>query len=445
MSTFDDRLRALDPFAGAPYDHADAAGMIERITTATPARPHRRRLAVLLAPMTVVAAAGLATGLLVTAGTTAPSLSAIHVMGGHRPAATGAPLGLTFAENGSSYATSLSQYAGPVPTTLFEPDAAPPASTNLYVESGQLATSTPTLAAYQVLSPASPTGVLAASATTLHVNGTVKRVATSAWRLGTVANLHGVAVASVYRSPSGIYDFQYLRGDLVRLSMRCPSSATSGVVDTDRLSMSVTVANLLASLGLRYELATPTYQTSWSRAGRAGCTGIVARDATILVSGVATDQVVQAAFDPQGRLVAASFPVFMLGRPASYPLVSAAAAADALARTSAGLRAVVDARPSASTTTAGGAHTYLDGVPRNLMIVELRTSSIALRAFVTTTGATWLLPVYALSGDGYTDVAASPTVWSGDVVATAAPLVRIVGTSVNQARIFDERRLGTLP
>jgi len=445
VSHIDDRIRALDPFAGAPYEHAAAAAMVERVTTAGRTRPLRRRLTVLVAPMTAVAAAGLVTGLLVTAGTTAPSLSAIHLQGSIQHAmGAGNALGLNvnaqdaspIVDNGLLGATGMA-----LPSAYAPSSSATSQSANLYLSTTQFATAAPALAAVRVVSPASPPGVLAASASPLQVAGVVRHVAASAWRLGTASDSHGVA--GLYRSPSGLYDFVYARAGVATTSSPCLRGSPSGTVDTDRLAMGSATATLLAALGLRYELAAPTFETSWSRAGRTGCAGIRTLGEAILVHGVPTDQVVRASFDPAGRLVAASFPVFMLGGTASYPLVSPATAASALVRSSANFGALdEEGRPKGA--TSAGAPSSAHGTLRGL-IIELRSSSISLRAFTTTSGATWLLPVYTLSGDGYTDLAASPMVWSGDVLATAAPLVRIVGAPVSQARVFDEQRRTTVP
>ena len=446
VSHIDDRIRALDPFAGVPYEHAAAAAMVERITTAGPARPHRRRLTVLVAPMTAVAAAGLVTGLLVTAGTTAPLLSAIHLQGSIQHAmGAGNALGLNVnAQDGSPIVDNgfLSTTGGMALPSAYAPTSSEPSqSANLYLSTTQFATAAPALAAVRVVSPASPPGVLAASASPLQVAGVVRRVAASAWRLGTASETHGVA--GLYRSPSGLYDFVYARAGVATASS-CLRGSPSGTVDTDRLAMGSATADLLAALGLRYELTAPTFETSWSRVGRTGCAGITTLGEAILVHGVPTDQVVRASFDPAGRLVAASFPVFMLGGTASYPLVSPATAAGALVRSSANFGALEQMGEPNGATSAGGAASSAHGTLRGL-IIELRSSSISLRAFTTTSGATWLLPVYTLSGDGYTDLAASPMVWSGDVLATSAPLVRIVGAPVNQARVFDEQRRNAVP
>jgi hypothetical protein len=451
MSTLDDRIRALDPFAGAPYEHATANAMVERITTAAAARPRRRLRSVLLAPMGAVAAAGLAAGLLVTAGSTAPTLSAIHVAGvaqgvqsSPTPFGINGP-GINGTEAGGPIVLDqdwLGPSLGPLENGYTTASSSVTESPNLYLAATQFSTAAPALAAVRVVGPTSPTGVLAAIASTLRVDGAVKHVAASAWRLGVVSGPHGAA--GLYRSTSGLYEFAYVRGGGANASAPCSRGPATGAVDADRFAMGSTTSNLLASLGLHYELAAPTFQVRWSRAGRAGCDGITTLREPILVDGVSTGQAVQTTFDPSGRLVAASFPVFMLGGTAPYPLVSPATAASTLVRSSPDLGVLERGHGKAATPT-GSAPSSRTGGLRDLLIVELRSSSIALRAFTTTSGATWLLPVYTLSGDGYTDVAASPTAWSGDVLATAAPLVRIAGASVNQARVFDEQRRSTGP
>ena len=437
MSNLDDRIRALDPFADAPYEHADAASMVERVTTAAPPRSRRRR-ALLLVPASAVAAAGLvAGGLLVTAGTAAPSLSALHVTEGGARHTVFAPSPTALRLDGRQFTYMASRAL----STDVQPLAPiPSAYTYLYQLASPLPTATPQLSAYQVLTVANPAGALAASATTLRVKGVVTRVATSTWHLGTEAGARGVA--TLFRSPSGLYDLQFLRPDVARRTSRC-ATGEIGAVDTDRFAMSASLASLLSSLGLHYQLAGPTFETSWSRAPGARCTGFVVLGATILVHGVVTDQLVQVAFDPTGRIAAASLPVFAVGRSAPYPLVSPATAAGAVVRSSATFGAP-EHRPGSAGTPTASQHAQGDVAGASLMVVELRTASIALRAFATSSG-TWFLPVYVLGGDGYTNGASSTTLWSGNVVAAAAPLVRLTGVADTQSRVFDERTYTPIP
>jgi hypothetical protein len=79
------------------------------------------------------------------------------------------------------------------------------------------------------------------------------------------------------------------------------------------------------------------------------------------------------------------------------------------------------------------------------MVVELHPPTVGLDAFATTSGTTWLLPVYAFTGDGFTQHAARQTEWTGDVLATAAPLVRVRGSHDNQANVFDLREVVETP
>ena len=428
MSHFDDRIRALDPFAGATYEHADAAAMVDRVTMAAPVRRRRRRLAVLAVPMTALAAAALAAGgLLATAGSPLPAASALHVVSRPQPLSLEKAAIFGTADVNGTQAQSTAWWSAANPgyalpgMPVFAPDAR---ATYLYQLGAQLPTSSPTLPAVQALRPPDPARLLAESAPAFGLRGRVLRVDRATLVLRAEPHVAGTGLATLLTPRSGVDYLEYARG-AVAPTRRCAPEPSS-TVDTDQSAMSATVAQLLDTLGLRYDLARPTYETGWWRARHVACDGTVLRSATILVHGVATDQVVQAAFDPDGRLVAANLPVFTIGRATTYPLISPAVAAGALVQ---------------STSNLGGLERHADGgvststgLPNNLMIVELRTSSIGLRTFATTSGATWLLPVYALGGDGYADVAARPTSWHGDVLATATPLVRIVG---RVGRVFD--------
>jgi hypothetical protein len=436
MNDVDDRLRALDPFAAARYEHADAAAMIERITSGHAPR-RRRRLAAVLGPLAVASMAGLATvGLLVTAGSPAAQLQGLSVaraLAVH-PAVFGLalePLRLFSFDEGASV----------VPASLSAPDAAQANST----ATGYLAYGDPTTSPYTYLFalgsqlPASAPSLdafLAAAAAHLGFTGTVRADAPSTWQLGADVDPHRVRIALLGRSsPSGLFEFRYVRGDLARPTSRCANGAEGGAADTDRSTMATTLTGLLRSLGDRFQLGPPTYATAWSHVSHAACAGTVDVTAPVMVGGVATNLAVQVEFDPSGTVLDASLPVFTVGTRAAYPLVSPARAAAALVASS------VDGsyRSSAGLPLASRKAHFSVQWSSHLMVVELHTPTVGLDAFATTSGSTWLLPVYAFTGDGFAQRAAGQTTWSGDVLAAAAPLVRVQGSRDNQAAIYDLR------
>jgi hypothetical protein len=469
MSDIDDRLRALDPFANAPYEHTDTASMLERITQGAAPRRSRRRLAVRLGPIAVASAAGLAAiGVLVTAGTPAVQLAALHVTGGHVAAGYGTsaaprPLQLT---NGTADRARWVTYGalGALPMSFGEAQGGQalaattwntaltsttlslgPSFTYLYELGSLLPASAPPVDAFAAIAPKDPERVLSDGAARLGLSGALTRDAAGTWQLGSEANPRQVRIAALVRSkPSGLLTFRYLRGDVVRLTSRCATGSRSGAADTDRLAMSSSLMGLLRSLGARYSIGDPTFTTAWSRSGRAGCEGTALVTASVLVGDEPTDLSVQMAFDPTGSVAAAAAPVFTSGTGARYPLVSPARAAASLVassigdadRSSAGAPAVVPKGANATNDEWSTAH---------LMVVELHSPMVGLDAFATTSGTTWLLPVYAFTGDGYAQGAASQNEWSGDVLAAAAPLVRVRGSVDNQAAVFDLRVVASLP
>ncbi len=449
MSDVDDRLRALDPFAGAPYVHADAAAMVERISTGTTARPRRRRLAVLLGPLAVASVAGLATvGALLSAASPAPQLLGLSLAGSaaqasntarasaeHASAAYGEPLRL-YADALDGKNNGFAQVA--TPSGLLRVTTLRP----LFALGTQLSVTAPSLDAYAAIPPANPAGVLAAGAARLGLRGPVTRAATATWRLDRDADSRQAAELSRVEG-GGLLLFRYVRSDVAATPSRCAPSSPSGAVDTDRLAMTTTLTGLLRSLSVGYSLGPATYSTSWSGLARATCRGTVLETAPVVVGGVATDLSVQVAFDSVGTVLDASAPVFTTGRSAAYPLVSPARAAASLVSSSSAIsfRAAGSKswREQSATSTNGAAL-----VP-DLVVVELHPPTVGLDAFATTSGTTWLLPVYAFTGDGFAQHAASPTEWSGDVLAAAAPLVRVVGSHDNQANVFRLREVVVAP
>jgi len=429
MSNLDDRIRSLDPFAGASYERADVDSMVERVTSAGPPRRHRRPLAVLVGPLTAVTVAGLAIGgALASSGT--PAQVAAPLVLGHAATPARAIGGDVYATNSRLSHLDLGVNGFGV-SSSYAPAASPTTTSGyavLYELGSPLPTARPTLDAYAAIPPAHPTATLAAAAAHLGVRGQFKQLAATAWTLATVQNLQVASIAALgRRSAPDLFEFRYLRGDLARPTSACAAGARSGApIDTRRVAMTVGLSGLLDAAGLHYELAAPSLRTHWSSSPASRCSGTVIVTRGILVHGIATDLSVQAAFDPAGRLVAASFPVFRIGRAAAYPLVSAANAAGTL----------VESNHAALATTQGDHRTAGYGAPRGFVIVELRSSSVALSAFATTSGALWLVPVYALGGASYTVNSMVPTPWRGDVVAASTPLVRIRGTKTNQARVF---------
>ncbi|HEV3328469.1 MAG TPA: hypothetical protein VGZ33_03665, partial [Acidimicrobiales bacterium] len=311
MNDIDDRLRALDPFAGVSYEHADAAAMVERIASGSAPRRRRRRLAALVVPLAVASVAGLATvGTLLSAGSPALQLSGLSVSGsagllgtlGHASASNVEPLQLSYASPDASpiqngYAGEGFHVFGNSVQWAATSSSGPAASrTYLYALGTQLSGVAPSLDAYATMPPADPEGVLRAGASRLGLAGTVTKPATDTWRLESRANLRDVRIAVLGKSTrAGLLTFRYQRGHLAEVPSRCARGERSGAVDTDRLAMSSTVAGVLRSLSVRYSLGPLAYSTTWWSAPGAPCEGAVLVTASVVVGGVTTDQTVQAA------------------------------------------------------------------------------------------------------------------------------------------------------
>lgn len=441
MSELDERLRALDPFAGAPYEHGDAAELVARVTRAAPRTRRRRRLPALLGPLAVASAASLAAvGVLVAAGPSAPQLAALSIRSAPTAAATTAtspsdqagtilngPVGArSYSYDPSAWTTSGDKALGGVQGLSATSTARP----YLYEGAYGLPVSAPSLDAFAAIAPRRPGHVLTAAAAELGLTGRVAHTA-STWRLDVAPSSWVVRYAALERSPStGLETFRYLHLDVGDAGQRCAPSRAVGPADRDRAGMVATLAHLLRALGANYSLASPATTTSWYD-GPLACTALVHLTEHVVVGGAGTDQLAQVVFAPSGAVVAASIPAFTVGSSAAYPLVSAARAAS-----------VLDESSFAAAVSEGG----VDGVAAHrvagtasqagLMVVELQRSSTGLRAFLTTSGATWLLPVYLFTGLGYSRHAKGATRWSGAVLAPASPLVRVKGSRDTQAWVF---------
>ena len=424
MQDVDDRLRALDPFAGAPYEHADADAMVARVAAGRVPRRRSRRAAV-MAPLAGVAAASLAVaGLLVTAGT-APTPDALTLLNGPTgPGSAGSALAFHGASPTST--TSVNGFSYPVvPKVSYEYEVGAP-----------LSVAVPSEDAYEAVAPSKPRALLARWAAWLGVRGTVERTARgTSWRVG-----QGTTIATLRTSrASGLDEFTYA-SDAHRAGA-C-SSRAYGTPVVSPAAFDGRLTGLLSALGLHYDLADPRLEATGT-----SCVRAVSVAEQLVVGGTLTDQSASAAYDASGRLVHASFPVFALGPATRYPLVSAAASADALVRSSDALDEApgLKAEESWPTYRYWGPATFGTSdanqsavVTRDLMTVELRTATLSLRAFETRGRGAWFVPVYELTGDGYSDlVRPDPITWSGTVLATSRAEVTLHGASA-QSHVFDE-------
>ena len=415
--------------------------LVARVTRAAPRTRRRRRLPALLGPLAVASAASLAAvGVLVAAGPSAPQLAALSIRSAPTAAATTAtspsdqagtilngPVGArSYSYDPSAWTTSGDKALGGVQGLSATSTARP----YLY-EGGTGSPSAPRPSTPSRPSPRAVRATCSPPPPPSWASPVASRTRASTWRLDVAPSSWVVRYAALERSPStGLETFRYLHLDVGDAGQRCAPSRAVGPADRDRAGMVATLAHLLRALGANYSLASPATTTSWYD-GPLACTALVHLTEHVVVGGAGTDQLAQVVFAPSGAVVAASIPAFTVGSSAAYPLVSAARAAS-----------VLDESSFAAAVSEGG----VDGVAAHrvagtasqagLMVVELQRSSTGLRAFLTTSGATWLLPVYLFTGLGYSRHAKGATRWSGAVLAPASPLVRVKGSRDTQAWVF---------
>jgi hypothetical protein len=442
MSNLDDRLRALDPYRGAPYAHSDESAMVERITEGTPYRARRRRRRdVVLVPLATLAAATLAlVGLVVTAGAPAAPLAALRLYGTPTQPSFGAPpyhvgfwstVGAPAAPVYSQSADANHQELQGASTSYGPPTPLHPLTYH-YVPGSPFATTVPAQDAYEALAPADPQGELARWATTLGVRGAVveTRPAVS-WHVGSEANPKVASKLSLdwdYGSTpdaSGLYVLSYVSGDVDPFTDGCTatSAANTGTVDASTRAMQSLSKALVASLGLHYELGPATYVTTWPDPEFPGCAATESQSQPILVDGTPTDQFVRTYFSSTGRLVDATTPVFTFGPGVAYPLRSPSAITASLVQRTQPVAPRTPVRAGHHQATAS-ASPATSG--KYQVTVRLTNASVSLRAFETSDGVAWFLPVYGLSGEGYSDIfTTSPMAWSGIALAVTPSEVTV--------------------
>lgn len=381
MSDFEDRLAALDPAAGQPYQHRDLDALISRIT----AQPVTRKLG-LWRRIELKLAGTLVTGALVTAG-------AVAVFQG---AGTGLPVLAIQSATGANTPKSAG-FSASGAMQIYE-------KFNFSAGPGLSAT-TPTSPSYQLQIPDSASSEATRIATVFGVSGSAVTPSggSSDWLVTTSSG------ATLDYSSAGLPQWTYSAAP----STTSTNSTNSTNSQTSNLPSQTTLAadvqRYLTKLGYDYTISAPSFSTTSSTDNVSTPSSASTEDVTynVDVVGFSTDQYVSFSVDTNNNVVSASGPAFSVGSATSYPLQSPAAGVTAL-NTEQQSRFPATSPTTGSSSTGGGTSSGVtpgstdttSPTPSSPPIVNvtLDNDSITLHTYQLTDGSLWLLPVYSYTG-----------------------------------------------
>jgi hypothetical protein len=389
VGDFDDRLAALDPAAGQPYEHRNLDALISKIT-AEPRHASRRlwRNIELKIAGTLIAGSLVAAGTLALVQGVAPTLPALAL------------------QNAASTKFAVAAQA---------PQAGPMQPYAEYVFSGSgLSTTAPSALSYRVAIPANASQEAARLAEVFGVTGTP-------------VNTNGDGSDWLVKSATGAaLDYENTGVPQWYYSSTSPAiaPATESTTPVNPLPSEATVAadarHFLAQLGYGYGVSSPSFSTSTTSSVAANGTSQVTSSTEdvafdVVVDGVTTDQTVSISVGENNVLAYASGPAFNVGASEGYPLQSPSSGVTQL---NAAQKAKLS---SAGTSTAS---------PPPVIDVALSSDTITLETYELTNGQWWLLPVYHYQGafTGTTGVASTGT-W--DELAIDPSYVQINNAAVN--------------
>jgi hypothetical protein len=369
VSDFEDRLVALDPAAGAFYQHRDLDAMISRIT----AQPVSRKLG-LWRRIEFKLAGTLITGALVTAGSMAlfqggaglPVLAIQSAVGANAPKAFG-----TSASGTMQIYEKFNFTAGPV-----------------------LSATTPTNLSFELQIPNSAASEAA-------------RVAAVFGVTGSPVNTSGNAIDWLVTSSSGS-TLDYANVGVPQWTYSAAPSTNSSTSDLpSQATLASDVQRYLKQLGYGYTLAAPSFGTTTSSGDTGAVNSTSTEDVTytVDVAGIGTDQSLSFSVDANNNVVSASGPAFSVGSTTNYPLQSLAAGVNALnAEQQSRFPTTAPTTSSSGTGTSSGVNpgatdttpTTPSGPP--VVNVILDADSLTLQTYQLTNGSLWLLPVYDYTG-----------------------------------------------
>ncbi len=359
MGDFDDRLAALDPAAGQPYQHRNLDALISKITAEprhTPRRLWRNielKVAGTLIAGSLVAAATVA--LVQGAAPTLPTLALASVKGAQFSVSAEAPA-----------AGPLQPYA----EYNFSGDA--------------LSTNAPSSLSYRLSLPRDGAKEASHIASVFGVEGSA-RSSSSAHSDWMVKSATGSALD--YEN-SGVPQWYY--------SSTSPAiaPATKSSTPVNPLPSQATVAadvqRYLALLGFDYGVASPNFSTSTTSSVAINGSSQVTSSTedvtyTVIIGGLSTDQTVSFSVGQDNVLAYASGPAFDVGPSYRYPLEAPVAGV-----------AQLNAAQKAEFATTGGGASATSGPP--VLNVALNSDALSLGTYELTDGSWWFLPIFHYQG-----------------------------------------------
>jgi hypothetical protein len=369
VSDFEDRLAALDPVAGQPYQHRDLDALISRITS-RPATSKSRWWQNLQLKLSGT----LIAGALVTAGSVALFQG---------PNVTLPVLALQATSGVDTPATSGSGYTGAMEIYVkFNFSAGP-----------GLSATTPTNASYQLQIPSGGSAETSRLAQIFGISGSP-------------VNTSGDGVDWSVTDSSGS-SLDYANSGVPQWSYSASPSTTAMNSTLSDLPSQSTLANdvqhYLSMMGYGFSVSAPSFGTSSATdATSANSTSTEDVTYTVDVDGMSTDRSVSFSVDANNKVVNASGPAFNVASTTNYPLQSLAAGVSALnvEQQKKYPATSTPSTPSTSPSTDAGSSDTTSTTPTGPPIVDvtLNSDSITLETYQLTDGSVWLLPVYNYEG-----------------------------------------------
>jgi hypothetical protein len=353
MSDINDRLAALDPASGNPYQPRHLDEMISRII-ATPSGAARstwwQRVQLRIAGALILGSLiGATTFVAVDNGTSLPVL-AIQNLSQHRLAA--APFGNS---------DTMQLYE----EIVFAPGAS-------------LSTSSTSTSSYQLQIPAHGATEATRVASIFGVSGSPHE-GSSDW---TVTDPSG---ATLDYETTGLPQWYYSSSTPAIAPATASSSAS--VAMPSHATLAADAKGYLAKLAYGYDVSSPDFSTSTtSTTASNGTQSSQSQEEVsyvVTVNGLATDQSVSFSVDSHNNLVYAQGPAFHVAAGTNYPLQSPANGVSTL-----------NATERATFPTSTGANAQ--GPP--IVHATLNSTSLSLATYQLKDGSTWLLPLYTYSG-----------------------------------------------
>ena len=353
MSDLDDRLTALDPAAGLPYQHRDLESLILKITAQPQVAPRRwwRNLELQLASFLVAGSLVVAGGFALLEGS-APVLPALALQ-----------------QTRSTFAPSATKSASVGPIQIYEQFD--------FHASDAISASSPSSSSYPLTFPSNGSSEAARVAAVFGVAGTP----VNANGDGSDWTVSDAAGASLDYENTGVPEWYYSSSSPTVAPATASDSASGPVPSPATLASDV--QRFEVALGYGYTLASPDFGTSTISETNAsgGAVSLSTADVTynVVVNGVPTDQTVNFSVDPTNTVINASGPALRVGAPVNYPLQSPLSGVSAL---------------NAQQRAKYGS----DSKSPPLVNATLSADTISLATYQLADGSLWLLPVYDYRG-----------------------------------------------